>query len=78
MPGRGEEQGAAAGETNKGLKDPLGYILYKGVHMSIRPVWAFLSSRKKEYVELNQDQQDGRETTERPKDPEAVCMNAQV
>ena len=46
--------------------------------MSIRPAWAFLSSRKKEYVELHQDQQDGRETAEPPKNPEAVCMNAQA
>ena len=76
--GGGEEQGAATGETNKGLKDPLEYILYKGVRMSFRPAWAFLSSRKKEYVELHQDQQDGRETTEPPKNPEAVCMNAQA
>ena len=50
MPARGEEQGAAMGETSKGLKDPLEYILYKGVQMSIRP--AFVSSRK-EYVELS-------------------------
>lgn len=78
MPGRGEEQGAATGETSRGLEDPLEYILYKGVRMSIRPAWAFLSSRKKEYVELHQDQQDGRETTEPPKNPEAVCMNAQA
>lgn len=66
------------GETSRGLEDPLEYILYKGVRMSIRPAWAFLSSRKKEYVELHQDQQDGRETTEPPKNPEAVCMNAQA
>ena len=68
---RGQPQG-------KPTRDPLGYILYKGVRMLIRPAWAFLSSRKKEYVELSQDQQDGRETTEQPKDPEVVCMNAQV
>ena len=52
MPASGEEQGAAMGETSKGLKDPLEYILHKGVRMSIRPAWAFLSSRK-EYVELS-------------------------